>query len=176
MVFRRLEDANALMDRFKNDIMPDIAFGSAFVSIVEAMDKTDYELPEADESGGLDSPVALMKSLGPEFDEARNRLKQAAEINPYIPLFIYHPQIMGVEIPELISIGGPYEAVVYSRKWAPLWYVTGLPIILLTAHASPKALRPARKDRRIAQELAEVMETLDRLDDEPWWNLMPDDK
>jgi tetratricopeptide (TPR) repeat protein len=176
LVFRRLEDANALLERFKGDIMPDIAFGSAFVSIVEAMDRTGYELPVVDEPGGPDGPEALLNSLGPEFDEARKRLKKAVEINPFVALFIHHPQIMGVEVPDLISIGGPYEAVVYSRKWAPLWYAAGLPLLLLSAFTSPKALRLGKMDKRTRQELAEVMETLDELNDEPGWGMMPGDE
>lgn len=172
LVFHRLEDANALLDRFKNDIMPDIAFGSAFVSIVEAMDKTGYELPEAEAPGGGDSLTTLMNSLGPEFDAAKKKLKKAAEINPFIPLYIDHPQVMGVEVPDMFRIGGPFEAIIYAQKWAPLWYIPGLPILMLTAFASTDVLRPAKKNRGIARELAEVMDTLDRLDDEPWWDLL----
>ena len=166
---RRLPEARALVARFPNDILPDILFGSAFLAILEAVDATGYELPDMDEPDGAKSPPAVVKRLGPEFDLAKKALKRATDFNPFVALVMFHPQMMGVALPTHLAIGGPYEAIAYSQEWAPLWHVSGLPMVMLTAAAPLRPLRAA-KSERIKAELIEAVENLESLDDEPWWD------
>lgn len=168
LVFRRLEDGRKLLDAFPNDAMTDMAHGRAFVSIVEAMDRSGFDLPDTPGSSS-----ELLKRLGPEFDQARMELKRAVKLNPFVALFIVHPGLMEVEIDEMAVFGGPYEAAEHARKWCALWYVSGLPFLLLNSLA-PNNPKKLLKSPVIAEELADVIEQLESFQGAPWWDRLDD--
>jgi len=168
MVFRRLEDARDLLNRFPTDPTTDMAYGRALLGIVETVDRTGYQMPAKGASGTSNVPAALAKSLGPEFHGAIQLLKRAVKGNPFVPLMMREPQIMGVEIPDMVIYGGPFEAAVYTRKWAVIWYASGLPMVMMLAHypTNPERLL---KSGEYSEELAEVLDQTEHLVDIAWW-------
>ena len=168
MIFRRLEDGRALLDRFPKDTMPAMAYGRALLSFVETMDRTGFELPDMETPGTPQTPSAVMKRLGPEFDMAKKHLKQAVKLNPFVPWMMTHPQIMGVNIAEMVMFGGPYEAASYAQKWALIWYASVLPFFGMTAAMQADPMRHA-KSKCIVEELQDVLGELESLGDMPWW-------
>lgn len=168
MVFRQLEDVRKLLNRFPDDGDVAMAYGRALLRIVETVDRTGYQMPEKGSPDKPSTPSALAKSLGPEFNDAIKGLKRAVKMNPFVPLMMREPQVMGIEIDDMVIYGGPFEAVSYTQKWAAIWYAAGLPMVMMLAHypTSPDRLV---KSRGIAEELAEVLAQTDDLDEIPWW-------
>lgn len=168
MIFRQIDDARELLDRFPNDSTIDMAYGRAIVSIVETVNRTGYEIPPEDSIDRTNSPSAMAKKLGPDFDGAMQTLKHAVKINPFVPWMMREPQIMGVEIEDLVTFGGPFEAVHYAQRWAAIWYASGLPMVLMLAHYPSNPNRLV-KSKMYAEELADVVDQAESLDDISWW-------
>lgn len=173
MVFRRIEEGRALLNAFPNDAGTAMAWGHAFVSIVEAVDQSGYQLPDEDSFAVPESPEAYIKTLGREFDAAREAIKRAAKVNPFVPLLFTEGGLLDVEIDDLVSFGGPYEAVSYLQRWAILWHATGLPMLFMAA-ARPKHPKKLIRHKRVAQELEDVLEQLEDFDGTPWWREFED--
>lgn len=173
VVERRIEEARALLKRYPNDADTVMAWGDAFVSIIETIDLTGYRLPDTPPPEFDVSPQAFLKSLGPEFAAASRATKRAVELNPYVPLFFAKAGLMEVVVEDMVIFGGPYEAVSYLRKWGALWHFAGLPMLFLTAHA-PKTLKKYIGRPMLAEELADVMDQLDSYIGRPWWELLHD--
>lgn len=171
MIHRRLDDARRLLDRFPNDTMVDMAYGRALLEIVVTAEKTGFQIPDADSPGAPANPAAFLKSLGPEFHPAIKLLNQAVKVNPFVPLFMTHGSILDVQIGDLASFGGPYEAVAYAQQWCFLWYVSGLPFLLLSG-TSPGNLKKIAKAPHIIEELIHVTDQLEDfglVGEHPWW-------
>lgn len=174
MFQRRIEEARALLDAHPNDSDTTMAWGRALVSIVATMDRTGYELTEdEDPTERYDTPQAFLKSLGPEFDESKKAFRQAAKVNPFVPLFFGEAGLFEVETSSMIAIGGPYEAINYLQKWAILWYIIGLPVAMLTA-AAPRNVKKYFKQRVLSEELMDIAEQLENHDGPPWWEALDD--
>jgi hypothetical protein len=76
-----------------------------------------------------------------------------------------------VEVDDLVVFGGPYEAVTYAQQWCLLWYVSGLPFLLLSG-ASLGNLKKLAKAPHTAEELIDVtdqLEDFENLGGRPWW-------
>jgi len=168
MGFRRLGECRQLLDRFPGDTMPEMTYGQALLSFIETMDQSGFEMPDMEAVGAPRTPPAVMKRLGSEFDRAKKHLKQAVKLNPFVPWVMTHPQLMGVEVAEMLSFGGPYEAVEYAQKWAAVWCAAVLPFFALTAAMGSNPLRHA-KSKLMMAELVDVLEQLEALDEVPWW-------
>jgi hypothetical protein len=168
MVMRRIDEGRALVNAYPNDADTAMAWGRAFVSIVETMDRTGYELPEDESMGRFESPQAFLKTLGPEFDQAKKDVEQAARVNPFVPLFYTEAGLFEVETDDMVAFGGPYEAVSYLQRWGILWHATGLPMMMLTA-ALPRNMKKHVKHRVMAEELADIAEQIEDYDGDPWW-------
>jgi tetratricopeptide (TPR) repeat protein len=176
LIHRRLDDARALLDRFSNDALVDMAYGRALLEIADTVDKSGFEVPEAGSPGAPASPAAFRKSLGREFDAAIKCLDHAVKVNPFVPLFVTHGSVLDVEVDELACFGGPYEAVIYAQQWCMLWYASGLPFLLLAGVplGNPKKLT---KSPHITGELLDVndqLEELEALGGVPWWERFDD--
>ena len=171
MIHRRLDDARTLLDRFPNDALVDMAYGRALLEIVEAAEKTGFQIPDADSPGAPASAGAFLKSLGPEFHTAIKLLNHAVKMNPFVAIFMTHGSLLDVEVDELVVFGGPYEAVTYAQQWCLLWYVSGLPFLLLSG-ASLGNLKRLAKAPHTVEELMDVtdqLEELENLGGRPWW-------
>jgi tetratricopeptide (TPR) repeat protein len=168
MVFRRLDEARKLVESFPNDSTVEMAYGRALLSIVETVERTGFQMPAKGSPGEPSSPSALAKCLGPEFNDSIKLLKRAVKANPFVPLMMREPQIMGIEIADMVLFGGPLEAAVYTQKWAAIWYAAGLPMVMMLAQYPTNPDRLV-KSRALAEELAEVLAQTDELDDIPWW-------
>ncbi len=102
------------------------------------------------------------------------------KVNPFVPLFMTHGSLLEVEVDDLASFGGPYEAVSYAQRWCLLWYVSGLPFLLM-AGVSPGNLKRLAKAPHIKEELIDVadqLEDFDLAEASPWWMAIeehPDD-
>lgn len=173
MVFRRIEEGRALLDAYPNDADTAMAWGNAFVSIVEAMDQSGYELPDDDSFEAPASPEAYVKTLGREFDKARAAVKQAVKVNPFVPLLYTYGGILEVEIDDMVAFGGPYEAVSHLQRWGILWHAAGLPMLLMSA-ACPRNPKKLIRNQTIAGELADVLDQLEDFDGTPWWQEVED--
>lgn len=173
MVFRRIEEGRALLNAYPNDADTAMAWGHAFVSIVEAVDQSGYQLPDDDSIDAPASPEDFLKTLGREFDKARAALKQAVKVNPFVPLLYTNGGLMDVEIDDLVTFGGPYEAVSYLQRWAIVWHATGLPMLFMAA-ACPKHPKKLIRHKRVAEELEDVLEQLEDFDGVPWWQELED--
>lgn len=171
MIIRRLEEGRALLGRFPKDTMPEMAYGRAFLSFIEAMDRSEFEMPAMDTPDAPQSPSALMKQLGAEFNTAKNDLKKALKTNPFVPMMMTHPQILGVEIEDMVISGGPFEAVVYAQRWGLIWFAATLPFVAISAIPPSDPMKLARSTS-LAIEFAEVIDQLEELDDIPWWERM----
>lgn len=169
MIHRRFDDARRLMDRFPNDALVDMAYGRALLEIVETAEKTCFQIPDAKGPQAPATPAALMKGLGPEFHHAIQLLNHAVKMNPFVPIFMTHGSLLEVEIGDLASFGGPYEAVSYAQRWCLIWYVSGLPFLLL-AGVSPGNLKRLIKATHLREELIDVTDQLeDFAEASPWW-------
>lgn len=171
MIHHRLDDARRLLDRFPNDAMVDMAYGRALLEIVEAAEKTGFQIPDVDSPGAPASAAALLKCLGPEFQTAVQLLKHAVKMNPFVPLFMSHGSLLDVEVDELAVFGGPYEALIYAQQWCLLWHVSGLPFLLLSGVPVGNLKRLA-KSPHVAEELIDVsdqLEEFENLGGPPWW-------
>jgi hypothetical protein len=173
MVFRRIEEGRTLLDAYPNDADTAMAWGHAFVSIVEAMDQSGYELPDDDSFEAPESPEAYVKTLGREFDKARAAVKQAVKVNPFVPLLYTYGGILEVEIDDMVAFGGPYEAVSHLQRWGILWHAAGLPMLLMSA-ACPRNPKKLIRNQTIAEELADVLDQLEDFDGTPWWQEVED--
>lgn len=171
MIHRRLDDARKLLGRFPNDPMASMAYGRALLEIVETAERTGLQIPDVDSPGAPANAAAFLKSLGPEFQTAVKLLNHAVKMNPFVPLFMTHGSLLDVEVDDEASIGGPYEAVVYAQQWCLLWYVSGLPFLLL----SGASLGNMKKLARVPHFVGELFDVTDQLEDfaedgEPaWW-------
>jgi tetratricopeptide (TPR) repeat protein len=171
MIHRRLDDARRLLDRFPNDGLVDMAYGRALLEIVEAVEKTGYQIPDADSPRAPASAAALLKSLGPEFHTAVKLLNHAVKMNPFVAIFMTHGSLLDVDVDDLVVFGGPYEAVTYAQQWCLLWYISGLPFLLLSG-ASLGNLKKLAKAPHTAEELMDVtdqLEDFENLGAQPWW-------
>ena len=172
MIHRRLDDARTLLNRFPNDALVDMVYGRALLEIMATANKTGFEIPDVDDPKAPASLADLKKSLGPDFNVAFGFLNHAVKLNPFVPLCITHGSILGVEVnKQLTCFGGAYEAVIYAQNWCSIWYVTGLPYILLggVPLGNPKKLA---KSPHLAKELLNVndqLENLEALGGQPWW-------
>ena len=171
MIHRRLDDARKLLDRFPNDTMMDMAYGRALLEIVETMERTGFQIPDVDAPGAPANAAAFLKSLGPEFQPAVKLLNHAVKMNPFVPVFMLHGSLLEVEVDELVVFGGPYEAVTYAQQWCLLWYVSGLPFLLLNGVSLGNMKKLARTPQFV-EELIDVTDQLDdfeSLEELPWW-------
>jgi tetratricopeptide (TPR) repeat protein len=171
LIQRRLDAARALLERFPNDVLVDMAYGRALLEIVEAADQPGFELPDPDRSGAVSSPGAFRKSLGPEFKSAIETLNRAVKVNPFVPMLMTHGSILDVSAGEFFSFGGPNEALVYVQEWCWLWFAAGIPFLLL-ADASLGNLKRLAKSPQSMKELTELfgqLEQLEALNQAPWW-------
>lgn len=173
MVFRKIEEGRALLEAFPNDADTSMAWGNAFVSIVEAVDRSGYQLPDDDSFDAPESPEAYLKTLGPEFDKARAAVKQAVKVNPFVPLLFTHGGLLKVEIDDMVVFGGPYEAISYLQRWGILWHAAGLPMLFMAA-ACPRNPKKLIRHRTTAEELADVLDQLEDFDGTPWWQDVED--
>lgn len=173
MVFRKIGEGRKLLDAYPDDADTAMAWGRAFVTIIEAMDRTGIQLPaESPEEIGLSLP-GYLKSLGPEFTASMRESKRAAELNPFVPLLFGRGGLMGIEVTDMVAFGGPYEAVNCLQKWGPLWHVSGLPMLFLTVSA-PRNPKRYLKQGLMSRELAEVMDQLHSHLGRPWWESLHD--
>ncbi|MFZ9935984.1 MAG: tetratricopeptide repeat protein [Luteolibacter sp.] len=168
MIHRRLDDARALLDRYPDDGDIAMAYGRALLVFCETMDRSGFEMPDLEQPGAPKSPPAMMKSLGPEFDLAKKHMRRALKLNPFVPWMITHPQLMGVELDETFSFGGPAEAVAYAQKWALVWYAMGLPFVAMVAAIPSDPLRHAKGSVK-RMEFLDLVGQLESLDEVPWW-------
>jgi tetratricopeptide (TPR) repeat protein len=173
MVFRRIEEGRTLLNAYPNDADTAMAWGHAFVSIVEAVDRSDYKMPDDASFQAPESPEAYIKTLGPEFDSARAAVKHAAKVNPFVPLLYTEGGLLDVETDDLVTFGGPYEAVSYLRRWAIIWHATGLPMLFMAA-AAPTNPKKLIRTKHIAEELEYVAVQLEEYDGIPWWQELED--
>ena len=176
LIYRKLDDARRLLDRFPNDALVDMAYGRALLEIVTAADRTGFEIPDVNSPKTPASPAALLKSLGPEFHAAVKFLNLAVKLNPFVPLFMTQGSILEVEVDDLACFGGPYEAVIYAQQWCFLWYASGLPFLLLGG-ASVGKLEKHAKAPRIAEELMDVTDQMEDFEAEgrqAWWEEFED--
>jgi tetratricopeptide (TPR) repeat protein len=176
MIHRRLDDARRLLDRFPNDAMVPMAYGRALLEIVETAERTGFQIPDADSPGAPASPAALLKCLGPEFQPTVKLLNHAVKVNPFVPIFMNHGSLLGVEVDGLACFGGPYEAVVYAQQWCLLWYASGLPFLML----SGVSVGNLKKLANAPHTFGELMDVTNQLDDLervggcPWWEKFDD--
>ena len=171
MIHRRLDDARRLLDRFPNDTMVDMAYGRALLEIVETAERIGFQIPDANSPGAPASPAAFLKSLGPEFQTAVKLLNHAVKVNPFVPIFMTHGSLLEVEVDDLACFGGPYEAVIYAQQWCLIWYVSGLPFLMLSG-VSVGNLKKLSNAPHTVEELMDVTDQLDDLElvgELPWW-------
>lgn len=171
LVQRRLDDARGLLERFPNDSMVAMAYGRAFLEIVVTADKIGYQLPAADSPMAPDSPAAFLKSLGPEFHTAVKLLNQAVKVSPLVAVFMPHGSLLEVQVDDRACIGGPYEAVSYCQRWCTLWFVSGLPFVLLSGVPIGN-MKKLIRERHYYEELVDVTDQLEDhtlLAQPPWW-------
>jgi hypothetical protein len=111
----------------------------------------------------------MYKSLGPEFNAAKEAIKNALDANPHVPVVIRHPQLLRVDPPEMIATGSPYQALAYSQEWAPLWYFSVLPMLMLCVAFDTHPGLAAQDDSNTF-ELVELLDRLAAQEGAPWWN------
>jgi tetratricopeptide (TPR) repeat protein len=168
MVFRRIDDARALVNRFPDDADVAMVYGRAFLSFVETMDRTGFDLTDLKDAGAPIPPPAAVKRLGREFDDAKKQLRRAVKMNPFVPWIMTHPQLMEAEAADMVAYGGAAEALVYSQKWAVVWFAAALPFIAMTASMGSDPLRLAKTDF-MREELLEILGQLESSHGIPWW-------
>lgn len=171
MATRKVEEARALLNQYPDDGDCAMAWGQALVAIVEAADRTGYQLPDTPPQEFDESPQAFLKSLGPDFAAATRSVKRAIEVNRFVPLLFTRGGLMQVVVDDRVLFGWPYQAVAYLQKWGALWHLSGLPMVFLTACA-PKSPKKYTSHPRMAEELADVMDQLDSYIGRPWWELL----
>ncbi len=171
MVQRRLDDAQALLDNFPDDTSTAIAWGRALVAIVQAIEHTGYTPPQENIADRYATPQDYLKTLGPEFDEAKELVRKATRANPFVPAMIMEPGLFEVDVPGIIVANGPAEAVEYLQKWAIVWQIAGLPMVMLST-AAPKNLKALIKGQGTTQEIMDIAEQLDEYDGPGWWSIL----
>lgn len=169
MICRRIEDSRALLNRFPDDVLVDFVYGRVLIGFLEIMDNVEVWAPDADDLSAPITPIAVMKRLGPEFDAAKKELRIALRNNPFVPWVITDSGLMAVEAPDQMVCGGPYEAVIYSQKWAYVWFVAVLPYIALTASIKTNLVNDA-KSHMLKLELMDVLNQLESAEEDPWWD------
>ena len=163
----RLDDARKLLAQFPDDTLPAIAFGRALLALIETAVETDFQVPQLDFSDH-DQFLVLRKRLPGNFRHALSLLEAAFKTNPSIALLSLEHEIMEVEVPEQIAIGGPYEAVEYIQRWGEIWLGSGLPMLLLQSYVSPKLVKLIKAKQLMRAELREVEEQLDDAEGGSW--------
>lgn len=171
MVQRRLDDAQTVLDAFPDDLQTDMIWGRALVSICQTIDRTGYEPPQENLRERYKSPREYLNTLDPEFDHAKELVRLAARASPFVSLFISEGGIFEVETPGVFIANGPYEAIEYLKKWAVFWQISGLPMVMLT-DAAPAKIDPLVKNRRTAEELADIADQLEAYDGPGWWTIL----
>lgn len=132
------------------------------------MERTGFDMSDLEVPGLAESPPEAMMRLGPEFGSAKKLLKRAMKTNPFVPWIMTHSQLMEAEAGDMVAFGGAAEALVYSQKWAFLWYAAGLPFFALTTSMGSDPLRLAKSDF-IREKLLEVFGQLESSNGIPWW-------
>lgn len=174
MVQRRTDDAQALLDTFPQDTSTAMVWGRALVSIIQAIDRTGYEPPDSNLSDQYPTPRDYLNTLDPEFDEAKQQVRKAARVNPFVSILIVEAGLFEVDVPGMIIANGPFEALEYLQKWAVIWQIAGLPMVMLT-DAAPKNIQSQIKGRAMAQEVVEIAEQLEDYDGPGWWQILHDE-
>ncbi len=169
MICRRIDDSRALLNRYPDDFLVDFVYGRVLIGFLEIMDKVDAWAPDADDLSAPITPITVMKRLGPEFDAAKKELRIALRNNPFVPWVITDEGLMAVKTPDQVVHGGPYEAVIYSQKWAYVWFVAVLPYIALTASIKTDLVNYA-KSSMLKSELMDVLNQLESAEVDPWWD------
>ena len=168
IIKRELKDARALLDAYPNDSDTTMAWGCAFLSIVEMLERTGYELPKDETLEKFKTPQDFVNSFGAEFNQAKKDIKRATEINPFVPILLNEAGLFDLEASDTATFGGPYEAIEYLHVWAILWHAAGLPMIFIMT-AGPKNIKKHLKNRVIAEELLDISEQIKDYDGPPWW-------
>jgi hypothetical protein len=75
---------------------------------------------------------------------------------------------MEAEAADMVAYGGAAEALVYSQKWAVVWFAAVLPFIAMTASMGSDPLRLAKTDF-MREELLEILGQLESSHGIPWW-------
>lgn len=171
IVQRRLDDAQAVLDAFPNDRQTDMIWGRALVTICQTIDRTGYEPPQENPSQHYKTPREYLKSLDPEFDQAKKLVRLAARANPFVCLFITEGGLLEVETPGMVIANGPYEAIEYLQKWAVIWQIAGLPMVMLT-DAAPAKIESRVTSQVMANEIFDIADQIEGYDGPGWWTIL----
>ena len=174
MAMRRIPEGRELLDAYPRDADAAMAWGNVFVSVCEAVDASGYVLPDDMPDEAMESAAAFLRTLGPEFDGAREAVKQAAEVNPFVPMLFMDGGIFEVETDEMVVMGGPYEAIVYLQRWGMLWHVNSLAMAFMVG-AYPRNPKKFLRGRRVIEEFDDVMCQLEDFSGKPWWEQVAED-
>jgi tetratricopeptide (TPR) repeat protein len=168
LIKHEFKDARALLDAYPNDSDTTMAWGCAFLSIVEMLERTGCELPKDETLEKFKTPQDFVNSFGAEFNQAKKDIKRATEINPFVPILLNEAGLFALEASDTATFGGPYEAIEYLHVWAILWHAAGLPMIFIMT-AGPKNIKKHLKNRMLAEEILDISEQIKDYDGPPWW-------
>jgi tetratricopeptide (TPR) repeat protein len=166
LLVERLGDARQVVEQYRDDSLIAMTFGRPLVAILEAVEKN----PTSAAFTGADSPQAAARLLGKEYAQARRELKAALKANPLVPMFIFHPNLLRIDAPDLVTMGGPYEAFYYAREWGPFWVSYPEATALMMTCSPPGALAMPEHPHH-ANELRELVSDLENAEGPPWWEL-----
>ncbi len=172
IILDEMIEAKALLKRYKpsHDLDTGMVYGCALMEIIIAMARLDEDWPERLESAHPKSFQAFRKILGAHFPPVEKAVKAAVKANPYVPMLMGLPGIMETDMPEMMSVGGPYAALDYIQRHAPLWAIGGLPFLMLATCASGAKALFKNPSPREMEELQDIMQATSDFSGKPWWD------
>ncbi len=171
IVLNQTADARGLLKRFENIVETDtsLAYGTALLEIMVAMeDFKDAWMDEIERQQPSDT-AGFKKFFGGNFPVVDKAMKNAMKANPYVGLIMAMPGIMEMEEPEMYSMGGPDEALLYAHKHAPTWLAAFLPFVMVSTYALQANDNGCDPSPEHLEELEAISDFATDPDFTPWW-------
>ncbi|MES2980743.1 MAG: hypothetical protein V4727_00390 [Verrucomicrobiota bacterium] len=171
IVLNQISEARALLKRFESIIGADtnLTYGAALLEIMIAMEDFDDAWMDEIERQQPSDIAGFKKFFGKNFQVVDKAMKTAMKANPYVGLVMTMPGIMEMEEPEMVSLGGPNEALLYAHSHAPTWLAAFLPFVMVSTYALHANENGADPTPEHLEELEEISEFATDPDFTPWW-------
>ncbi len=171
IVLNHTADARAMLKRFDNIVETDasLAYGTALLEIMVALEDFEDAWMEEIERQQPSDIAGFKKFFGKNFPVVDKAMKSAIKANPYVGLIMTMPGIMEMEQPELYSIGGPDEALLYAHKHAPTWLAAFLPFVMVSTYALQANNNGSDPSPEHLEELEAISDFATDPDFTPWW-------
>jgi hypothetical protein len=146
----------------------------------ESMTKMIHKIVASKNFGSIEEMQQFIKEQLERIEQGMEFYQEMLALNPMdnqgirsdpLRVFTIQGSLPEVEVDAMAGFGGPPEAAIYAQQWCFIWYISGLPFLMLrgVSVGNPKKLT------KIPHPVRELMDVIGQLDDLefvgrlPWW-------